>query len=65
MSFPGHKLRSGWGVIRRAPWHLAGVYEISAEAETRVAQLGPEYKIRYGENRLGSDEFVWSEPGTV
>jgi hypothetical protein len=53
-----HKPKSGWGVLRLSPWHLAGVFETSGEAETKIAELGAGYTIRYGDTVLGSDEFV-------
>lgn len=58
MPHSGDRVKSGWGVFRLAPWHLAGVFETSGEAEAKVAELGPAYTIRYGETRPGSDEFV-------
>ena len=53
-----HKPKSGWGVLRLSPWHLAGVFETSGEAEIKIAELGAGYTIRYGDTVPGSDEFV-------
>jgi hypothetical protein len=44
--------------VRAKPWHLAGVFETSGEAETKAAQVGGGYVIVYGETRPGSDDFV-------
>lgn len=52
------KLKSGWGVLRLSPWHLAGVYETSGEAETKATALGAGYVIRYGDTVGGTDQFV-------
>ena len=55
--------KTGWGVMRDAPWHLAGVFETIGEAEARATKLGAAYKIRYGEQPAGSDKFIWTGPG--
>ncbi len=57
MLIPGDHLKSGWGVIRLKPWHLAGIFESSAEAENLAQRLGPGYAGKYGEHTLGSPEF--------
>lgn len=57
-----HRPKSGWGVVRLSPWDLAGVFETSGEAETRIAELGAGYIIRWGEGVPGSDKFVSAEP---
>ena len=62
MPLSAHTFKSGWGVLRVAPWHLAGVFETSGEAEAKVAELGIQYTIRYGETRPGSDEFISRDP---
>ena len=55
--------KTGWGVMRDAPWHLAGVFETIGEAEISAAKLGVSYKIRYGEQPAGSNKFIWIGPG--
>lgn len=50
-------LKAG-GVIRNAPWHLAGVYATKDVAETKAGMLGDGYEARYGSHRLGSDDFI-------
>lgn len=49
----------GWAVVRRSPWHLAGVYATKDVAETKAANLGDGYEAAYGSHRLGSDDFVF------
>lgn len=57
--------KSGWAVLRRIPWHLAGVFQISGEAEAKLAELGVGYTICYGDTVPGSDKFVFSEFGSI
>lgn len=57
MPIPGEMLRRGWGVLRLQPWHLAGVFASSVEAESLALALGPAYTIKYGEHVPGSSEF--------
>lgn len=48
----------GWGVVRSAPWHLAGVYGSKEAAEMKAAELGDGHEAKYGSHHLGSDDFV-------
>ncbi len=57
MSIPGDLLKQGWGVVRLKPWHLAGVFASSAEAESLARTLGPDYAVKYGDHAAGSPEF--------
>jgi hypothetical protein len=57
MPIPGDNLRAGWGVIRLQPFHLAGVFSASADAENLAKQLGPAYVVRYGDHVAGSPDF--------
>jgi hypothetical protein len=50
---------TGWGVVRSDPWHLAGVFASKDKAEAKAAELGSEYKVIWGDNRKGSDDFMW------
>ena len=50
----------GCGVVRNAPWHLAGVYATKDVAETKAATLGAGYETHYGSHRLDSDDFIYS-----
>ena len=50
-----------WGVVREEPWHLDSVYPTRAAAETRQAQLGADYIVKFGSRRLASDDFIWHE----
>ena len=60
MPIPGEMLKRGWGVLRLQPWHLAGVFTSSIEAESLAQSLGPTYTIKYGEHAPGSSEFSYS-----
>lgn len=60
MSMPGKNLESGWGVLRLKPWHLAGVFRSSAEAEKFEGALGEGYVIKYGDHRVGTQEFSFA-----
>lgn len=59
MTFVNGTTVTGWGVLREDPWHLAGVYSTEAMAQTKAAELGEGYAVHLGENREGSDDFVW------
>jgi hypothetical protein len=67
MPIPGEMLKQGWGVLRLRPWHLAGVFTSSAQAEHLAQSLGPDYTVKYGEHAPGSSDFSYAvtEPSTV
>jgi serine protease Do len=48
----------GFGVIKNAPWHLAGMFTDKEQAEALAAQLGLDYEVRFGSSRYGTDDFV-------
>jgi len=54
--------RFGVGVYRTDPWHLSNVFSSRGEAEHLRVQLPPGYIVAWGRHRLGSDEFVRSNP---
>jgi hypothetical protein len=56
-AIPGDMLKTGWGVLRISPWHLAGVFESSVDAENLVQKLGPGYVIKFGDHDRGSRDF--------
>jgi hypothetical protein len=60
MPFTEGKTLKGWGVVREAPWHFAGIFQSRKDAEARAAQLGANYVVRLGEQQEGTDNFVWS-----
>jgi hypothetical protein len=61
MAIPGSNLKAGWGVLRARPWHLAGVFASSGEAEKFMRELGAGYVIKYGDHRVGTDEFTFEQ----
>lgn len=61
MPIPGEMLKRGWGVLRLKPWHLAGVFASSLDAEELARTLGPTYAIKYGEHTPGSGEFAFAD----
>lgn len=63
MPFTDGKTITGWGVVRSAPWHLAGFYDGKADASAKALEMGPDYIVRWGENREGSDDFIWTGEG--
>lgn len=65
MPIPGDMLRNGWGVLRLRPWHLAGVFASSVDAESLARNLGPDYVIKYGEHAPGSAEFSFTEAASA
>ncbi len=62
MPIPGEMLKRGWGVLRLRPWHLAGIFTSSVEAENLAGSLGPDYTVKYGEHAAGSSEFSFANP---
>lgn len=64
MPIPGEMLRRGWGVVRMRPWHLAGIFTVSAEAEALAESLGPDYVVKFGDHVPGSAEFDLGAPSS-
>jgi hypothetical protein len=62
MPIPGEMLRRGWGVVRLKPWHLAGIFASSVDAEALADSLGPGYVVKFGDHMPGSAEFSVSDP---
>jgi hypothetical protein len=54
-------LKRGWCVLRLKPWHLAGVFAASVEAEDLARTLGTDYTIKYGDHTPGSSDFSFVE----
>jgi len=63
MPFSDGKTISCWGVVRFSPWHLADMYDGKAEANAKALEMGPDYVVRWGENREGTDDFIWTGEG--
>lgn len=55
-SNPGWRL--GYGVLRKEPWHLAGVGTNMEAAQAFATRLGSDYRVRFGSHRIGTDDFV-------
>lgn len=49
-----------WGVLRKNPWRLAGIFAMREQAEAYRTELGAEYEVIFGSNRFGTDDFVYS-----
>lgn len=49
-----------WGVLRRDPWHLAGIFALRQQAENYRDQLGPDYEAIFGSHPFGGDGFSFS-----
>ena len=60
MAIPGDMLKQGWGVVRHHPWHLAGVFASSLDAEALAHKLGEGYVVKYGDHAIGSPDFSFS-----
>lgn len=60
MQIPGHDLKAGWGVFRLTPWHLAGVFSASADAEQLARTMGAGYIVKYGDHRAASQDFSFA-----
>ena len=60
VQIPGHDLKAGWGVLRLNLWHLAGVFTSSGDAEKLVRTMGAGYVVRYGDHRVGSQDFSFT-----
>ena len=61
MPFTEGETEEGWGVVRLSPWDFRGIYKGRGEAEVEAARLGRGYRVLWGENRKGTDDFVFSE----
>lgn len=64
MPIPGEMLRHGWGVVRVKPWHLAGIFASSIDAEALAETMGPGYVVQFGDHIPGSGEFSVTAPQT-
>jgi len=61
VAIQGDALKKGWGVVRLKPWHLAGIFVSSADAENLAQQLGEAYVVKYGDHAFGSPDFKFSD----
>lgn len=66
MRIPGDNLKAGWGVLRLKPWDLAGVFEVSVDAEALADRLGGDYVVKYGDHEPNTQTFRFSsEAGSL
>lgn len=54
---------TGWGIVRGNPWHFVGIFPSEKDATAKAAELGEGYEVHWGDNREGSDDFVWTAKG--
>lgn len=47
----------GWGVYRKSPWHLVGVYLTEYIAREKAVSYGCDYLVSLGPYRIGSHDF--------
>jgi hypothetical protein len=60
VAIQGDGLGKGWGVVRLNPWHLAGIFVSSIDAEALARQLGEGYIVKYGDHVAGSLDFTFA-----
>lgn len=60
MPFVDGNTVKGWGVFRQEPWHFVGVFPTKEAAEAKARDMGPGYIVAFGENREGTDDFVYT-----
>jgi hypothetical protein len=49
----------GWGVIRKSPWDLVGVFLTQDLANIELRARGFEYVVGYGSRQLGANNFIF------
>lgn len=49
-----------WGVLRDDPWHLAGIFAFREQAEAYINEFDDDYRVVFGSNRIGTDDFIYS-----
>lgn len=49
----------GWGVVRSAPWDLAGMFLTSEQAAAEQGRRGAKYVVGFGSRKLGSNDFIF------
>ncbi|MBD1555207.1 hypothetical protein [Pseudomonas typographi] len=52
----------GWAVVQNAPWRFINIHASKEAAGAEASQLGPGYRVSYGSHRLGTDDFIGSDP---
>lgn len=63
MPFAEGKTIRGWAVVPSdsdSVWDFKGIFGERDEAQALAAKLGPAYKVAFGENQEGTDNFVFA-----
>lgn len=47
-----------WAAVQMWPWDVH-VFQTKQDAEEAAALLGPDYQVKYGSYRPGTDDFIW------
>ena len=50
--------RRGWAVLKREPWDMAGFFKNEGEARKLAESVDSEYRVEYGSNYFGTDDFM-------
>jgi hypothetical protein len=58
MPFTMRNVLKGWGVLRKSPWHFAGLYPTKQEADAKAQEMGAGYVVLFGEQLQGTDNFI-------
>lgn len=61
MAIADGKTLIGWGAVREAPWHFAGLYASQDEAQGKADEMGDGFIVRYGQRQEIDDTFTSSE----
>jgi hypothetical protein len=54
---------TGWGVVRLALWHLFGIFATSFEARIRCLEAEQDYEVRFGEENVDQNDFLYIDSG--
>lgn len=60
MSFPGHQITSGWGVVRTSPWRFDGLHPSKQQSEDRRCEMPGEQEVYFGDHRLDGED-PWAD----
>lgn len=57
MSFPGHQITTGWGVVRVSAWRFDGLHPSKQQVEDRRAEMPSEADLYFGDTGLEADDL--------